>query len=156
LNAGAIKATWRQFEISSEANSIAHPLEQKLARGLRGACADVSIGSDISRPDRFGDVTDALEFYLPELLQEVHAGWKREYLDGLFHEFAIKTAECEAELAVLCFGPCVEKAPGGLMVCTADSARTNQAAVRMAPLQGASAGVALACGESTTFVLELA
>ena len=79
-----------------------HPLEQQLARSLRGALDSVAIGGDISQSDGFGTVTSALEFYLPAVLREVHAYWKYESLDGFFHEIAFKTAERQAEIAGLC------------------------------------------------------
>ncbi|MFC1757392.1 hypothetical protein ACFL2H_01315 [Planctomycetota bacterium] len=36
------------------------------------------------------------------MLGEVHAFWKHESLDGVFHERAIKTSEGQAEIAGLC------------------------------------------------------
>jgi hypothetical protein len=36
------------------------------------------------------------------VLSEVHAFWKYESLDGVFHELAIKTSECQAEIAGQC------------------------------------------------------
>lgn len=60
------------------------------------------IDSDISQSGDFRDVALALEFYLPEVLREVHAGWKREGLDGIYHELAIKRAQREVDVAGLC------------------------------------------------------
>jgi hypothetical protein len=85
-----------------EDQTFAHPLEVLLARGLRDACRNVRVGCDISQSDAFATVTSALEGYLPSVLGEVHASWKHESLDGVFHELAIKTAECQAQIAGLC------------------------------------------------------
>ena len=90
------------FTTLPEADTFTHDLEQQLARGLRATCDTVSIGCDISQSDDLPAITSALEFYLPGVLREVHAYWKHESLDGLFHELAIKTAPRQAEIAGLC------------------------------------------------------
>ena len=79
------------LQTSAEADTFAHSLEEQLARSLRYACDNVPIGSDISQSECFRDVTSAFEFYLPAVLREVHAFWKHESLDGVFHELATKT-----------------------------------------------------------------
>ncbi len=91
-----------RFNTSSEAETFSNPLEQRLVRGLRDACDNVPIGCDISQSEGFGIVVSALEFYVFAVLREVHAFWKHESLDGVFHEVAIKTAARQAEIAGLC------------------------------------------------------
>jgi hypothetical protein len=82
--------------------AFAHPLEQQLARGLREACGNSAVGSDISQSQGFADVESALESYLPAVFREVYSFWKYESLDGVFHELALMTAPRQAEIAGLC------------------------------------------------------
>ncbi|MCA9213211.1 MAG: hypothetical protein KDB27_09110 [Planctomycetales bacterium] len=60
------------------------------------------VGGGISQADDFRTVASALEFYLPAVLRKVHAFWKHESLDGVFHEIATKTALRQIEIAGLC------------------------------------------------------
>lgn len=44
----------------------------------------------------------ALEYFIPQVLREIHAEWKHESLDAVFPETATKTAELEIEIIGTC------------------------------------------------------
>ena len=43
-----------------------------------------------------------LEYFIPEILREVHSEWKHEGLDGVCPEIVTKTAKCEIEIIGTC------------------------------------------------------
>jgi hypothetical protein len=48
------------------------------------------------------DALAAIEFFLPEVLREVHAEWQEESLDGIYPAFIQKTGDDEIEIIGLC------------------------------------------------------
>ncbi len=78
------------------------PAEQHLARGLRAILADLPVGESIARSESLREVLNSLEFFVPEVLAEIHSEWKQESLDGVFPVVARKIADREAEIFGLC------------------------------------------------------
>jgi len=76
--------------------------EAFLARELRLALADIPIGAPITDSDQFRDALSSLEYFIPEVLGEIHTEWRHESLDGIFPEIATKTNTYEVEIAGLC------------------------------------------------------
>jgi hypothetical protein len=81
---------------------ITSPAEQHLARDLRSVLRDVEIGDRIPESEVFRDALSALEYYIPEVLREVHPEWKHESLDAVFPECSTKSAEHEIDIVGTC------------------------------------------------------
>ncbi len=65
--------------------------------------ADASVGDSIDDSDACRDLLAALQFFLPEVLGEIHKEWKLgEGLDGIYSAIAKKTADHEFEIIGLC------------------------------------------------------
>lgn len=77
-------------------------LEQRLSAALRASLEGIDVGASIPDSPRLQVVLEALSFYLPAVLREVHAEWKHESLDGVFAELARKTSNRQVELAGMC------------------------------------------------------
>ena len=58
--------------------------------------------ASIADAEQFREVLCGLEYFLPEVLREIHPEWDRESLDGLFPQVACKTRDGEAEIFGLC------------------------------------------------------
>lgn len=63
----------------------------------------MTTGDRIQETDELRDVLSALEYFIPEVLREIHSEWTYESLDGVFPLVAQKTGDREAEL----FGQCI-------------------------------------------------
>jgi hypothetical protein len=77
--------------------------EQRVSRLLRTILANLPNNADIADAEHFRDVLNALDWFIPEVLQELHPEWKYESLDGILPVVARKIAEGEAEI----FGQCI-------------------------------------------------
>jgi hypothetical protein len=81
---------------------FASQAEQILARELRTVLSSTPIGGDLYQSPDFGKVLSSLEYYIPEMLREVHPEWQYESLDGVYPGIARRTGEREAEIDGLC------------------------------------------------------
>jgi hypothetical protein len=81
---------------------MASRAEQRVGRSLRAILADLPNGASILESEQIQDVLDGLEYFLPEVLQEIYREWKHESLDGFLPVVARKTREGEAEFFGLC------------------------------------------------------
>jgi hypothetical protein len=77
-------------------------LEQSISSRLRQTLAVLPIGAPIPPSEGLESILGSLEYYIPQLLREIHPEWKHESLDGVFMTQARKTAQLEAELAGNC------------------------------------------------------
>lgn len=78
-------------------------LERNISRSLRAILADQPDGASILQKEQLHEVLSALELFVPSLLRQIHAEWKKESLDGLMPLVAQKTRERE----VVIFGLCI-------------------------------------------------
>lgn len=76
--------------------------EQHLARDLRIVLRDIKIGDQIPETEELWEAMSSLEYFIPEVLREIHPEWKHESLDAVFPECCIKTAELEIEILGTC------------------------------------------------------
>jgi hypothetical protein len=76
--------------------------EQILSRSLRSILADLPTGADIPDSARLREVLSILEWFLPDVLQEIYSDWKWEALDGVLSCQARKTGDGEADIFGLC------------------------------------------------------
>jgi hypothetical protein len=60
----------------AEVFTITNSLEQKVAHGLRAVCQHVTVQEKLPQTAELRELTDALEFYLPGVLREVHPFWR--------------------------------------------------------------------------------
>jgi hypothetical protein len=83
---------------------MASPLEQNIARSLRGILADLPIGESVPDTEQFRDVLKRLEWFIPDIFGEVYQELAGQSLDGLYSVLARKTGEAEVEILGLgCF-----------------------------------------------------
>lgn len=75
--------------------------EQELAREIRAALDGMVVGENIPDSISFRNAMRALEWFIPQLLREVHPEWN-EALDGVYPQVAVKTGENEAEIIGMC------------------------------------------------------
>src|SRR5262249_50006785 len=59
-------------------------------------------GATIDDTPEFRDALTALEWFLPDVLAEIHSEWAGESLDGIYAHIARKTGDGEAEIFGLC------------------------------------------------------
>jgi len=76
--------------------------EQSLCRSLRECLAGRQLGECIGDSDSYRDFLNSLEYFIPEVLVQVHSAWRSEGLDGVLPLLAIKRGEREIELAAYC------------------------------------------------------
>ncbi|MCP4480515.1 MAG: hypothetical protein GY818_20715 [Planctomycetaceae bacterium] len=82
--------------------AIASSTEQLLVRGLRNVLQSVDVGDQIVDSKDPRRAMSFLEYFIPEILREVHSEWKHEGLDGVCPEIVTKTAKCEIEIIGSC------------------------------------------------------
>ena len=87
----------------AEAAMVFLDCEQCVSRTLRRILADLPIGAslyDLERPqpEQSGALFPCLEYFLPDVLAEVHPEWRKESFDGFLPVFARKVGLREAEL----------------------------------------------------------
>jgi hypothetical protein len=81
---------------------VASVAEQVVSRTLRLIVADLSIGASIPESELLGSLLSGLEWFLPEILREIHPEWKYESLDGIYPVVARKTGDGEIEIVGQC------------------------------------------------------
>lgn len=72
--------------------------EQIVCERLAPLLREHQIGDSLGNVLPSRELMSALEFYLPEILREVHQEWQYESLDGMYPKIFRKTGEREAEL----------------------------------------------------------
>ena len=81
-------------------------VEEQTANALRALLdnkpVDCNFLSDDEETERLGHFLADLQFFVPDLLREIHPEWDRESLDGFQLTVARKTDELEAEFFGLC------------------------------------------------------
>src|SRR5215218_4706872 len=81
---------------------MASRAEQVLSRALRSALADLPDGAGVPDSEPYRDALTALEYYIPEVLGELHREWRFGGLDGVIPVVARKAGAGEVELLGLC------------------------------------------------------
>lgn len=76
--------------------------ELSFCRSLRPILDDLEDDSTISDSEGFRRALCALEFFLPQVLREIHPEWNWEGLDGILPTTARKTGAREVEIFGLC------------------------------------------------------
>lgn len=76
--------------------------EQRLSRSLRIAIADIPVGESVPETDAYREVLEALEYFIPTVIEERHREWKFEALDAVLPVEARKTGEGEIKLIGIC------------------------------------------------------
>ncbi len=77
---------------------MASKAEAHVSQSLRELVANLAPGDSILDSPTLRDFLSGLDFFLTEVLQEIHSEWKYESLDGIFPLIARKTGELEAEV----------------------------------------------------------
>jgi hypothetical protein len=72
--------------------------EEVFSRQVRAVLAPIVIGESIPSSSEFTDLLVALEYFIPEVIEEIHQEWKGIGLDGVVPIRAKKTAEREIEI----------------------------------------------------------
>jgi len=81
---------------------MASRAEQVISRSLRMVLADLPGGASIPGSDRFREVITGLQYFLPEVLGELHREWTFQGLDDVLPVVSLKTGEGEADMSGLC------------------------------------------------------
>ena len=76
--------------------------ERRVCEHLSHILADGLVGDAIDDADAFRNLLTALQFFIPEILREIHNEWKGESLDGVYPKIAKKTGGREIEIVGLC------------------------------------------------------
>src|SRR5579872_2080468 len=81
--------------------------EALVAKSLRLVLRDQSVGADLHNQDigdsePYRDLMVGLDGFIPEVLQEIHAEWKEDSLDGIYHFVTRKTGQREVNIFGLC------------------------------------------------------
>ena len=76
--------------------------ELYLCKHLRPMLASVPVECVLADSDELRRTLSALEWFLPEVLQEVHREWSGEGLDGIYPALAKKVRDREIEIVGLC------------------------------------------------------
>jgi hypothetical protein len=76
--------------------------EEFICRSLRTILDGVSDGASVEDFDQLKDVLAGLEYFIPEVLSEIHPEWHNESLDGVLPLHVQKSGERELELFGLC------------------------------------------------------
>ncbi|MGO8745909.1 MAG: hypothetical protein ACLQNE_07950 [Thermoguttaceae bacterium] len=76
--------------------------EGRICTHLHPILASLPVLSSVQESEGFAEVLLALEWFIPEVLREIHVEWKGESLDGIFPVVARKTGDREIEIIGLC------------------------------------------------------
>jgi hypothetical protein len=76
--------------------------EECICKHLEPILASLPVSSSVYEAEGFTEVLLGLEWFIPEVLREIHAEWKGESLDGIYPAVARKTADREIEIVGLC------------------------------------------------------
>jgi hypothetical protein len=103
MNTPAAAGNWRSaiITMSAEGMKMVSKAEQCVSRSLLPIREDVPVGSSIDA-GILQDVLGGLEYFIPEVLQELNAEWQHESLDGIIPVMATKSGDREAEIFGLC------------------------------------------------------
>ncbi len=82
--------------------AFASATEQHLARDLRTVLQNVDVGDHIVDSDDLREAMSTLEYFIPQVLREIHPEWKHESLDAVFPEIVTKKAKYEIEIIGTC------------------------------------------------------
>lgn len=85
------------------ATRVTTKAEQVTAKSLSSILNSLPIGGCIPESAEFQEALSALEYFIPEVLREVHSEWEQESLDGVIPAGAEKTGERSISL----FGRCI-------------------------------------------------
>lgn len=85
-----------------DVSQMASLAEQNAIRSFRIILANQSSGAPIEDSEEFQQALGALEFFVPEVLSELHPEWRWESLDGIIPVVARKTGDREVEIFGLC------------------------------------------------------
>jgi hypothetical protein len=77
-------------------------VEMKLSRSIRTLVDGLAIGDPVRATPLLREVFEQLEFYLPDVLRQIHAEWRGESLDGIIPDFARKVGDGTLEFGGLC------------------------------------------------------
>lgn len=86
------------------------PIEELIAIRLRPLLSKTPVGSAIEPTEDFRWVLSCLEYFVPEVLGEIHEEWNRYTLDGICPAIARMTGPDEIEIIGLCLfltSPCL-------------------------------------------------
>lgn len=72
--------------------------EQRVCERLAPLLREHEVGDSLGDLGTARELMTSFEFFLPEVLREVHEEWRYESLDGIYPRVFRKTAEREAEL----------------------------------------------------------
>jgi len=81
---------------------MASNVEENIVRALRSVLDPLPSGAAIEASGEFQKVLDGLEYFIPELLRELHQQWEHESLDGILPFVARKAGPREAEIIGVC------------------------------------------------------
>jgi hypothetical protein len=76
--------------------------ESLLCARLRPILASARCHAPIPDSDELRDALGGLEWFLPEVLKEIHPQWKNESLDGIFPGRAVKVGDDEIDVIGAC------------------------------------------------------
>jgi hypothetical protein len=76
--------------------------ESRICELLRPILAALPASTEIEDSEQFQQVLTGLQFFLPEVLEEVHREWRFASLDGVYPAVARKTGNDEMEIIGLC------------------------------------------------------
>lgn len=62
----------------------------------------IATGNSLEESDNLRNAMSAMEYFIPEVLQEIHKQWDGESLDGIFPLVTRKTGEREVEILGQC------------------------------------------------------
>lgn len=88
---------------------MASKAEEVTSRRLRAILVGLPTGAGIVDSDEFRDASLSLEWFLPDVLAEIHNEWAGESLDGIYCHVARKTGDLEVEILGLCWLMCHQK-----------------------------------------------
>lgn len=75
--------------------------EQRVCERLAAILKGQAVGDSLGDQTTCSDLLNAFEFFLPEVLREIHFEWKGEGLDGVYPTIFRKTGDREIELVGL-------------------------------------------------------
>ena len=76
--------------------------EELVAKSVRKTLDGLAVGTTIAESDDLRRVSNALEWFIPEVLREIHPEWSDESLDGVYPLIARKVGEREIEIVGQC------------------------------------------------------
>lgn len=76
--------------------------EQRASRHLRAVLADVPLGKSIPASELFRDALSGLEYFIPQVMEELYDEWTPGLLDGILDVWTRKTGEGEIVILGIC------------------------------------------------------